>query len=124
MTPEEARRQPSVSLEENLKKALTELLVLHLLAEREYYIVELTSTLYSKSGGILNIVFPYSAVYRLQKSGYIIESEKRNAPDGRRRQFLKITEEGRTYQKQLLDTYRSFSKGVDAVLTEGEIGND
>ena len=32
----------SVTLEENLKKALTELLILHLLSTREYFIGELT----------------------------------------------------------------------------------
>ena len=124
MPPTEANKQPSVSLEEKLKKALTELLVLDLLSKREYYIVELTSTLFEKSDGILNIVFPYSAVYRLQQSGYVVESEKRNAPDGRRRQYLKITAEGRAYHQLLLDTYRCFSKGVADILTEGEKENE
>lgn len=120
MSLDETKKQPPISLEENLKKALTELLVLHLLSHREYYIGELTATLHEKSGGVLNIVFPYSAVYRLQQSGYIMESEKRNAPDGRRRQYLKITKKGRAYWKQLLEIYQGFSKGIAAVLTEGE----
>lgn len=114
-------RQTSSPLEENLKKALTELLILYLLSQREYYIGELTTTLHEKSGGVLNIVFPYSAVYRLQQSGHIVESEKRNAPDGRRRQYLSITEDGRIYLSQLLEVYRTFSKGIDAIFREGEI---
>ena len=116
MSKEKTQKHPSVTLEENLKKATTELLVLHLLADREYYIGELTATLHEKSSGTLHIVFPYSAVYRLQESGYIAESEKRNAPDGRRRQFLCITDAGRRYYQQLLDIYRTFVKGVDAIL--------
>ena len=120
MSQDKPQKHPSMSLEENLKKALTELLVLRLLSQREYYIGELTTTLHEKSGGILNIVFPYSAVYRLQQSGYIIESEKRNAPDGRRRQYLCITETGRSYLVQLLEIYQTFSKGIDAILREGE----
>lgn len=120
MAQDQSQKQPNVSLEENLKKALTELLILHLLAQREYYIGELTATLYQKSGGVLNIVFPYSAVYRLQQSGYIYESEKRNAPDGRRRQYFSITDEGLAYLKQLLTIYRSFSNGIAAILAEGE----
>ena len=120
MAQEKTQKQPSMSLEENLKKALTELLVLHLLSRREYYIGELTSTLYEKSGGVLNIVFPYSAVYRLQQAGYIVESEKRNAPDGRRRQYVSITKAGRSYLSQLLAVYRTFSKGVDVILREQE----
>jgi PadR family transcriptional regulator PadR len=107
---------PSISLEENLKKALTELLILHLLSSREYYIGELTATLSTNSGGILNIVFPYSAVYRLQQAGYIYESERRIAPDGRRRQFYKITEQGRSYYQQLLKIYRNFSSGIENIL--------
>lgn len=124
MAADETKNQPSISLEDNLKKALTELLVLHLLSQREYYIGELTTTLYEKSGGVLTIVFPYSAVYRLQQSGCIVESEKRNAPDGRRRQYLKITETGRSYLKQLLEVYRTFSTGIAAVLAEGEKSYD
>lgn len=120
MVHDAPQRKSAASLEENLKKALTELLVLTLLSQREYYIGELTATLYEKSDGALNIVFPYSAVYRLQQSAYISESQKRNAPDGRRRQYLQITEDGRAYLKELLKIYKNFSAGVDAVLIGGE----
>lgn len=110
----------SISLEENLKKALTELLILRLLSDRDYYIGELTATLKERSGGALTIVFPYGAIYRLQQSGHIREKEKRNAPDGRRRQYYQITETGRAYLSQLINIYTAFSKGVDAVLTKGD----
>ena len=105
--------------EENLKKALTEMLLLYLLSQREYYIGELTDTLKVKSAGALSIVFPYSALYRLQQAEYITETTKRNAPDGRRRQYYAITDAGRTYLRQLLQTYGKFIGGVDAVLKEG-----
>lgn len=109
-----------ISLEENLKKALTELLILHLLSRKDYYIGELTATLKEKSHGALTIVFPYGAIYRLQQSGFIRESEKRNAPDGRRRQYYQITEAGRDYLRQLLQIYTAFSQGVADVLAEGD----
>lgn len=109
-----------ISLEENLKKALTELLILRLLSGRDYYIGELTATLKEKSHGALTIVFPYGAIYRLQQSGHIRELEKRIAPDGRRRQYYQITETGKTYLSQLIAIYTAFSKGVDAVLAEGD----
>lgn len=105
--------------EENLKKALTEMLLLHLLSQREYYIGELTDTLKAKSEGTLSIVFPYSALYRLQQAEYITETKKRNAPDGRRRQYYAITTSGQAYLQQLLQTYSKFISGVDAVLKEG-----
>ena len=112
--------EKSVSLDENLKKAVTEVLLLHLLSDKDRYIGELTSIIREKSNGRLNIVFPYSAIYRLQQSGYLTESEKRLAPDGRRRQYYRITKAGRDYLHQLMEIYRSFSQDVADVLAEGE----
>lgn len=110
------------SLEENLKKALTELLVLFLLNEKECYIVELTEALRQRSGGALDIVFPYGAIYRLENEGYIQETRKRIAPDGRRRQYVGITDRGQAYLSVLLKGYRQFIGGVDAIL-KGEDSN-
>lgn len=110
--------------EENLKKALTEMLLLYLLSQREYYIGELTDTLKAKSAGALSIVFPYSALYRLQQAEYITETKKRNAPDGRRRQYYAITTSGQAYLQQLLQTYGKFIGGVNAVLKEGGESNE
>ena len=109
-------RQTAVTLEENLKKALTELLILRVLSEREYYIGELTETLHKKSGETLTIVFPYSAIYRLIHAGYIIESQKRVAPDGRRRQYFDITPSGREYLALLLRNYERFNNGIANIL--------
>lgn len=106
--------------EENLKKALTELLLLYLLSQREYYIGELTETIKSRSANALSIVFPYSALYRLQQADHIMESKKRTAPDGRRRQYYTITDSGRRYLLQLLQAYQKFINGVNAVLEEGD----
>lgn len=116
-TPEHGRSPDT--LEENLKKALTETLVLFLLSQREYYIGELTAVIQEKSGGALNIVFPYAAIYRMSRGGYITESQKRIAPDGRLRQYYTITEQGRIYLSGLLDTYRRFSRGVSDILSSG-----
>ena len=108
-----------MSLEENLKKALTEMLVLYLLSEREYYIGELTTAMREKSHRVLNIVFPYAAIYRLLDEGFIQEVKKRVAPDGRRRQYYQITDAGREYLSQLLSTYRRFTQGVADVMSDG-----
>ena len=116
--------QASFLLEENLKKALTEMLILHLLAQKESYIGELAEALRERSGGALTVVFPYAAIYRLQQAGHITESGKRIAPDGRRRQFFSVTDTGKAHLQQLLKTYRAFSAGVDAVLQRGEEPNE
>lgn len=114
--PEMASLRPS-GLEENLKKALTELLILFLFNEQEHYIGELSPLLEQRSHGTLSIVFPYAAIYRITKAGYLTETKKRNAPDGRLRQYYKITESGQTYLSELLSTYHIFFQGVNAILS-------
>lgn len=107
-------------LEENFKKALTELLVLKLLQEQDRYIGELTEELQRRSGGALTITFPYAAIYRLLERGCIEEVKKRFAPDGRRRQYYRITETGQTYLNALLNSYRRMTDGVAFILRDEE----
>ena len=116
--------EDGISLEENLKKALTELLILQLLSKKEAYIGELTAELTRRSGGVLSIAFPYGAIYRLEQAGHIEECGKRYAPDGRRRQYFRITEKGNDYLQQLMAIYIRFSGGVAVVLQGGGTGND
>ncbi len=112
------KKLPNISLEDNLKKALTELLLLHLLCQREYYIGDLAATIAETSGDRLKLVFPYSAVYRLQNADLIQECEKRVAPDGRRRQYFRITQQGREHYRQLRQVYETFTQGVTLVLKD------
>ena len=120
MCMKKSNSQFSTSLEDNLKKALTELLVLTLLSQKEHYIGELTAHIKEKSGGAMVIVFPYGAIYRMTRSGYIAESKKRNAPDGRLRQYYTITDQGRQYLEQLKKEYDRFNQGVSAILNESK----
>lgn len=117
-------RQSAVSLEENLKKAITELLILQLLSQREYYIGEITQAIGDKSGGALNVVFPYAAIYRMEEAGYIMELPRRIAPDGRRRQYFSITPEGLAYLEQLRNVYATVTGGVTRILTEGTVTDE
>ena len=120
----EPEKNPGYALEENLKKALTELMVLFLLSQKDCYIGELTAAIKKRSRDVLTIVFPYGAVYRLEQAGYIREIEKRTAPDGRRRQYLGITEAGKAHLAQLLETYRRFTQGINDVLEGGSQDED
>lgn len=106
--------------EENLKKAMTELILLYLLSKKPSYIGELTTHIYEKSNGALSIVFPYGAIYRLQNAGYICELAKRIAPDGRRRQYFAITDSGKLYLDQLLTVYKRFTFGIQNLLERGD----
>lgn len=115
-------------MEENLKKALSEMLVLALLHERDYYALELTAAITEKSNGAITITFPYAILYRMIDQGYICELPKRTAPDGRRRQYFGITETGRGYFQQVWAVYQAFTSGVDQLVTSvipaGEGGDD
>ena len=120
MTTPDKQDRTSASLEENLKKALTELLILHLLHQREYYIGELTADIEKRSLGALSIVFPYGVIYRMTKAAYITESKKRTAPDGRLRQYYRITDAGKAYLNGLMETYQRFTAGVADILKEAD----
>lgn len=112
----ETRR--SNGIEDKLKKALTEMLILYLFGEEEHYIGELSPLLQKRSRGVLNLVFPYAAIYRMSQAGYLEEIKKRIAPDGRLRQYYQITDEGRVYLKEMLVAYHVFFEGINHILEE------
>lgn len=107
-------------MEESLKKGVSEMLVLFLLAQGEKYVGEMTELLYRRSGGRLDISFPYAIIYRLLDARYIQLADKRPAPDGRRRQYYRISPEGRTYLNELLATFRRFMGGVEQIFMAEE----
>lgn len=124
----ETNRSAAV-IEDNLKKALAELLVLALLHHREYYALELNAALSEYSGGAINLTFPYAILYRMIDQGYIQELPRRKAPDGRRRQYFGITDTGRQYFQELWSAYKVFTTGVERLVTavfseEGRDRND
>ena len=62
-----SENRTSAVVEENLKKALVEMLMLALLHERAYYAPELNQALAERSGGAVNVSFPYAALYRMAR---------------------------------------------------------
>lgn len=106
-------------MEDNLKKAVTEMVVLSLLSREDMYARQITQAIEEHSGGAVNIVFPYSALYRLISAGYIWEAYKNTAPDGRRRQYYQITDKGREHLKELEEVYQRFTHGVNVLLHGG-----
>lgn len=100
---------------EKLKKATTELIILSLLENQNFHIGALTEKIEEYSEGKCKVVFPYAAIYRLIDAGYIYECGKK-VEDGRRRQFLSITEEGAKYLNQIREQYNSFTQGIDCIF--------
>lgn len=104
------------SMAESLKKAVSEMLVLCLLDEREMYVSELIDQMEARSDGTFAIAYPYALLLRLEKFGYALETHKRTAPDGRRRQYFGITEDGREYLRELVKVYSILDDGVQRIL--------
>ncbi len=114
-------RTPTDQLAENLKKATTEIIILHFLSVRDCYIGEMVEAIENKSGGVLSIVFPYGVIYRMSEAGYVTTGDKRTAPDGRLRQYYRLTKRGRGYLAQLISGYNAFIQGVSNILNTTEM---
>lgn len=106
----------ALGMEDNLKKAVTEMLILLLLKEEDMYAAQITATLEKKSNGAITIIFPYAALYRMINFGHIIEAYKKIAPDGRRRQYYQITEAGLAHLEEILVLYQHFTSGIQRLL--------
>lgn len=112
------KNDPYKGLEDNLKRAVMEMLVLNLLNQEDMYAAQIMQSLEEGSKGALTLVSPYMLFYRLIEGGYILEAYKKIAPDGRRRQYYQITEEGRRYLADLIIVYRKVIGGVELLLGE------
>ena len=104
------------NLTENLKKGLTEFLVLSCLEKRSMSIYEILKFLDEKSNSHCKITFPYALIYRLTGYGFIADDGKRIS-DNRLRAFYRITDEGKVYLEQMRKEYDAFSSGMSALLT-------
>ncbi len=103
-------------MEDNLKKAVTEMLILTMLKQEDMYPSQITAELEKRSGKAVMIVFPYAALYRLINFGYIEEKYKKVAPDGRRRQYYSITQAGLSHLDEIVALYLRFTAGVQRVV--------
>lgn len=105
-------------IKESLKKATTEMLVLFFLRQKPMYTYEMMHEMERLSDGILTFNTLYIAIYRLEKFGYIAESDKILSEDNRMRIYFSITEEGQRYLKEIIEEYRTVTKAVDKILSQ------
>lgn len=109
---------------ENLKKGITEMLILAFLDKQDMHIYSIINKLDDCSNGICKIAYPYAAIYRLINNGYIIEKGKR-IDENRLRQFYHITDKGRKYLSLIRSDYELFISGVDMIFNSlDELGDD
>ena len=102
----------------SFKRGTTEMLLLAMLTEREWYVYELDKRLKEITNGTFDTKTPhiYTVLYRMEKKEFVttrVELEKR-----RSRVFYQITPLGREYLRQLLALYRDISAGIQTALTQ------
>lgn len=102
-------------LTENLKKGVTEMLVLSLLDVRPMTIHEILRMLDEKSNSVCKISYPYAIIYRLSNSHHIKDHGKQ-VSDDRLRSYYEITDSGRAHLAQMKEEYKAFTGGVESVF--------
>lgn len=99
-----------------LKKATTEMMVLHLLRQKPMYTYEMMSAIEERSGGEITFNTLYLSIYRLEENGYIQEHEKVMTEDNRARIYFAITEAGSVYLDTLIEAYKRYTAALARIL--------
>ena len=107
-----------MGVSENLKRGVTELVLLGLLAQRDMYGYEMSQELQTRSGGkfILQESSMYPALYRLEDKGYITVT-KQQVGKRRTRMYYHLEPSGRDYLQSSVTEYLSMQEGIRAILT-------
>lgn len=102
---------------ENLKRGTVEMVLLHLLSEREMYGYEILSEMKERSNGQFAIKdgSMYPILYRMIDKGFI-EDEQILVGRRRTRVYYHITDCGKKYLKELIDEYHFVTNGIDELL--------
>lgn len=104
------------SLQIALKKATTEMLVLHLLRKKPMYTYEMMSSIQERSGGDIVFNTLYLSIYRLEENGYIQEHSKVMSEDNRTRIYFAITDAGSAYLDALIQEYKRYTAALTKVM--------
>ena len=115
-----AKREKTSGSPENLpialKKATTEMMVLHLLREKPMYTYEMMNAIEARSGGDITFNTLYLSIYRLEENGYIREHEKVMSEDNRTRIYFAITDAGAEYLDALIREYKRYTAALARML--------
>ena len=105
----------SEKMAENLKKAVTEMLILSFLSKKDMTIHEILNILDNQSNSICKIQYPYGVIYRMSDRGYI-EIAGKSISDERRRIHYRITDLGREYLEKITKEYNNFQCGINMII--------
>lgn len=112
-----------MGISENLKRGVTELVLLCLLSQRDMYGYEMTQELQGRSSGkfTLQESSMYPTLYRLQDRGYVsVRSEM--AGKRRVRVYYHLEPTGADYLKANLAEYLSVQQGIRDILSSCQQG--
>lgn len=106
-----------MGVSENLKRGVTELVLLGLLAQRDMYGYEMSQELQTRSGGkfILQESSMYPTLYRLEDKGYITVT-KQQVGRRRTRMYYHLEPAGRDYLQSSVTEYLSMQEGIRGIL--------
>lgn len=106
-----------MGVSENLKRGVTELVLLSLLAQRDMYGYEMSQELQTRSGGkfILQESSMYPTLYRLEDKGYITVT-KQQVGKRRTRMYYHLEPAGRDYLQSSVTEYLSMQEGIRGIL--------
>lgn len=113
--PKESISSPS-PLQDALKKALTELLVLYFLRQKPMYTYELIQEIKKQSGGYFSYNTLYIAIYRLQEKGYVTEYQKLVTADNRTRVYFSLTPSGEAYLRSCQAEWEKAASVMNGLL--------
>lgn len=101
----------------NFRRGSVELLILHLLQEKDYYGYGLSQNIKSRSNGIIDIPVGslYPALYKLIDNGYITDY-KQQAGKRLVRVYYHIEDSGLERLNLLLEDYYSTNEGIQQIL--------
>ncbi len=106
-----------MKIQENFKRGMTELLILHLLKQEDMYGYQMTQELEKRSDGmfVLKEGTMYPSLYRLIEKG-MISDHKELIGKRRTRVYYHIEEKGHEYFEQMYNEYAIINEGVQKIL--------
>jgi transcriptional regulator len=114
-----------MSLQDQIRKGSTEILILSLLAEEPKYGYQISQELHERSSGYFEMKegLLYPTLHRMALDG-LVTGEWRQADSGRRRKYYAITEKGRRALNEQTQEWQTFTRKLFRLLnTPAETGN-
>jgi len=108
-------------MERELKRGILELILLKLLAEKDMYGYQISSTLEERSGNQFQIKEGtlYPVFYRLEDAGFI-EARWETQGRGKPRKYYSLTGEGAFHLEELMKEWKDFVRVVSTLLESEE----